>query len=87
MIPTIDIGDNYDKHPANKHDVGYRLAVAADHLVYNPSIIGHYPKIIETVSMPKSVLFLKSIVHKGKSEIVEGFAFLKMVFLIPKPKS
>ena len=30
MIPTIDIGDDYNVHPANKHDVGYRLAVASD---------------------------------------------------------
>ena len=79
MIPTIDIGDNYDVHPANKHDVGYRLAVAADHLVYNPSAIGHYPKIIETASMPKSVLFSfdQSIVHKGASEIIGGFEIFK----------
>lgn len=79
MIPTIDIGDNYDVHPANKHDVGYRLAVAADHLVYNPSIIGHYPKIIETVSMPKSVLFSfdQSITRKGTSKIIGGFEIFK----------
>ena len=79
MIPTIDIGDNYDVHPVNKHDVGYRLAVAADHLVYNPSAIGHYPKIIETASMPKSVLFSfdQSIVHKGASEIIGGFEIFK----------
>ena len=58
MIPTIDIGDDYNVHPANKHDVGYRLAVASDFLVYNPKILGHYPKIINSLTKSKSVLFL-----------------------------
>jgi sialate O-acetylesterase len=79
MIPTIDIGDDYNVHPANKYDVGFRLAIAADYLVYNPKVIGHYPKIIETVPSSKSVLFSfdQSIVHKGKSEIIGGFEIFK----------
>ena len=31
---TIDIGDRYDIHPANKQELGRRLARAARHLVY-----------------------------------------------------
>jgi sialate O-acetylesterase len=66
-------------HPTNKYDVGYRLAIAADYLVYNPKVIGHYPKIIEMVPRSKSVLFSfdQSIVHKGSSEIIGGFEIFK----------
>jgi sialate O-acetylesterase len=35
---TIDIGDRYDIHPANKQELGRRLARAARHVVYGESI-------------------------------------------------
>ncbi|MEC8098225.1 MAG: sialate O-acetylesterase [Bacteroidota bacterium] len=78
MIPTIDIGDDYNVHPANKHDVGYRLAVASDFLVYNPKIFGHYPKIINSLTKSKSVLFYfdQTILNKGSSKI-KGFEIFK----------
>ena len=78
MIPTIDIGDDYNVHPANKHDVGYRLAVASDFLVYNPKIFGHYPKIINSLAKSKSVLFYfdQTILNKGSSKI-RGFEIFK----------
>ena len=78
MIPTIDIGDDYNVHPANKHDVGYRLAVASDFLVYNPKILGHYPKIIKTLAKSKSVLFYfdQTILNNGSSKI-KGFEIFK----------
>ena len=78
MIPTIDIGDDYNVHPANKHDVGYRLAVASDFLVYNPNILGHYPKIINSLTKSKSVLFYfdQTILNKGSSKI-KGFEIFK----------
>jgi sialate O-acetylesterase len=34
MAVTIDIGEANDIHPRNKHDVGYRLWLAANHLVF-----------------------------------------------------
>ena len=78
MIPTIDIGDDYNVHPANKHDVGYRLAVASDFLVYNPKIFGHYPKIINSLTKSKSVLFYfdQTILNNGSSKI-KGFEIFK----------
>ena len=78
MIPTIDIGDDYNVHPANKHDVGYRLAVASDFLVYNPKILGYYPKIIKTLAKSKSVLFYfdQTILNNGSSKI-KGFEIFK----------
>ena len=86
MIPTIDIGDDYNVHPANKYDVGYRLAIAADHLVYNPKVSGHYPKIIEMVSRSKSVLFSfdQSIVNKFSSDIINGFEIFKNGVFVSK---
>jgi sialate O-acetylesterase len=35
MAVTIDIGDANDIHPRNKQDVGYRLWLAANHLVFD----------------------------------------------------
>ena len=44
MVVTLDIGENYDIHPSNKHDVGYRFAqlalnraVSYTHLTLPPS--------------------------------------------------
>jgi sialate O-acetylesterase len=38
LAVTIDIGDRYDIHPANKQELARRLARAARHLVYGDSI-------------------------------------------------
>jgi sialate O-acetylesterase len=38
LAVTIDIGDRYDIHPANKQELGRRLARAARHVVYGESI-------------------------------------------------
>ena len=83
MVPTIDIGDDYNVHPANKHDVGYRLAVASDFLVYSPKIYGHYPKIIKSLAKSKSVLlyFDQVIFNKGSSKI-KGFEIFKNGVLV-----
>jgi sialate O-acetylesterase len=38
LAVILDIGDRYDVHPANKQEVGRRLARAARHVVYGESI-------------------------------------------------
>jgi sialate O-acetylesterase len=38
LAVTIDIGDRYDIHPANKQELGRRLARAARHVVYGEAI-------------------------------------------------
>jgi sialate O-acetylesterase len=39
LAVTIDIGDRYDVHPANKQELGRRLARAARHLIYGESAV------------------------------------------------
>lgn len=41
---TIDIGDPYDIHPANKQEVGRRLSRAARHVIYGEDIPASGPK-------------------------------------------
>ncbi len=43
MVVTLDIGENYDIHPSNKHDVGYRLAGLALTNDYNQNNIASGP--------------------------------------------
>jgi sialate O-acetylesterase len=43
MAVTIDVGDPNDVHPANKIDVGRRLALAARKLVYAEKVVGSSP--------------------------------------------
>jgi sialate O-acetylesterase len=39
LAVTVDIGDRYDVHPANKQELGRRLARAARHVVYGENTI------------------------------------------------
>jgi sialate O-acetylesterase len=43
MVVTLDIGENNDIHPSNKHDVGYRLAGLALANDYGKSIVASGP--------------------------------------------
>ena len=38
LAVAVDIGDRYDIHPANKQEVGRRLARAARHVVYGETL-------------------------------------------------
>lgn len=39
MASAIDIGNAYDIHPKDKHDVGLRLALAAKHVAYGQKLV------------------------------------------------
>lgn len=39
LVVTIDIGERYDAHPANKQELGRRIARAARHLIYGENIV------------------------------------------------
>ena len=43
MIVTLDIGENYDFHPSNKHDVGKRFALLALKRTYGLKIVDSGP--------------------------------------------
>jgi sialate O-acetylesterase len=43
LVVTIDIGERYDIHPANKQEVGRRLSRAARKIVYGEAIISTGP--------------------------------------------
>ena len=43
MVVTLDIGENYDFHPSNKHDVGNRFALLALNRSYGKNLIDSGP--------------------------------------------
>ncbi len=43
LVTIIDIGEHYDVHPANKQEVGRRLALASRHLVYGEAVVSAGP--------------------------------------------
>jgi len=43
MVVTIDIGEWNDLHPWNKHDVGQRMALLAEKMVYGENIVSSGP--------------------------------------------
>ena len=45
MVVTLDIGENYDFHPSNKHDVGSRFALLALNRTYNKDLIDSGPEL------------------------------------------
>lgn len=47
LAVAIDVGDRYDLHPANKQEVGRRLARAARRIVYGDSTATSGPVVVE----------------------------------------
>lgn len=56
LVVTIDIGDSYDVHPANKQELGRRLARAARHLVYGEDIVPTGPTAVSARREGKKVV-------------------------------
>jgi alpha-glucuronidase len=56
LAVAVDIGDRYDIHPANKQEVGKRLARAARHVVYGETITPSGPVALEAKRSGNGVL-------------------------------
>lgn len=59
MAVTIDIGDPKDLHPTNKKDVGYRLALIAENLVYGDSKIVYSGPVYQSYTIEKNSIRLR----------------------------
>jgi sialate O-acetylesterase len=78
LVVTADIGDSKNIHPKNKQDVGYRLALAAEGMVYGRTIEYSGPIYTHMKIEGRSIrLFFDHVgpglVAKG-SDLLEGFA-------------
>ena len=62
MVVTLDIGEDYDIHPSNKHDVGNRFALLALNRVYGRNLIDSGPIVsgIDFEGMYANVYFKHS---------------------------
>jgi len=65
MVVTLDIGEDYDIHPSNKHDVGYRLARLALANDYNQNLIPSGPKYIRHFAKNNKLNILFDMVGSG----------------------
>lgn len=62
MVVTLDIGENYDIHPSNKHDVGNRFALLALNRTYGLKFVDSGPVLNELDFDGKYVnLYFKNI--------------------------
>ena len=65
MVVTLDIGENYDIHPSNKHDVGYRLARLAIKNQYGGNQIESGPLFKKTVIIKDKINIFFSHIGSG----------------------
>ena len=79
MAVTIDIGDAYDIHPRNKHDVGYRLFLAARKVAYGEDIVYSGPTY-KSISVDGNKIIIdfnntgSGLAMKDKYGYLKGFA-------------
>ena len=55
MVVTVDIGESHNIHPADKQDVGHRLALWARMIVYGDSIEDSGPLFQNAVPMGRDM--------------------------------
>lgn len=65
MACSIDIGDEFNIHPANKQDVGKRLSLAALQQVYHQNVVGSGPLFKSAVLEGNRVRINFSYADKG----------------------
>ena len=65
LVVTIDIGEHSDIHPANKQEVGRRLARAARHLIYGETIVPTGPTATAAVRAKNQVVVHFTDVENG----------------------
>ena len=58
LVTTIDLGDPVDIHPRSKTDVGKRLALAAERLVYGKPVVASGP-VLDGVSLANGRIRLR----------------------------
>ena len=71
MAVTIDIGDWNDIHPLNKKDVGYRLFLNAQHLVYGDSSVVYSGPIYNSMQVDGNKVIL-SFTNTGSGLVAKG---------------
>ena len=79
MAVITDIGNSTDIHPKNKQDVGYRLALSAEKLVYGKDIVYSGP-VYQSMKTEANKIILQfsntgsGLAAKDKYGYLKGFA-------------
>jgi sialate O-acetylesterase len=56
LAVTVDIGDRYDIHPTNKQELGRRLALSAERLIYGATVVASGPMPASATRRGKQVV-------------------------------
>lgn len=76
MVVTLDIGEDYNVHPANKQDVGKRLGMAAQHIAYGEKEVSKGGPSLKEASFKNdsvTLSFDQELVVKGDMNAINGF--------------
>jgi sialate O-acetylesterase len=76
MVVAIDLGEWNDLHPLNKKDVGKRLALAAENLVYGDKKIVYSGPMYQSIKIEKNKIII-SFINTGSGLITKKGDALK----------